>query len=47
MAPTRVMRVSVMSMKSAVRWPGRIPGMNPPYFLMFSAVSWGLKMIEV
>ncbi len=46
-APTSVMRVRILSMNSAVRFPGLIPGMNPPYLRMFSAVSSGLKMIEV
>ena len=27
--------------------PGRVPGMNPPCFFMFSARSIGLKMIAV
>src|SRR3972149_3840529 len=42
-APGRVIRVSVRSMYSAVFFPGRTPGMNPPYFFMLSARSMGLK----
>jgi len=34
-------------MYKAVLSPGLIPGINPPYFLKFSAVSFGLKVIEV
>ncbi len=34
-------------MYSAVRLPGRMPGMKPPYFRMLSATSSGLKMIEM
>ena len=34
-------------MYSAVRLPGRMPGMNPPYFRMLSAVSTGLKTIDM
>ena len=33
------MRVSTWSMKSAVRSPGRMPGMKPPCFFRLSAVS--------
>ena len=33
-------------MYSAVFFPGRMPGMNPPYFFMLSAWSFGLKMID-
>ena len=40
-------RVSTKSMYSAVRFPGRIPGRLPPYFLRFSAVSSGLNTTEV
>ena len=46
-APTSVMRARIVSMYSAVRLPGRMPGMKPPYFRMFSATSSGLKMIAV
>ena len=45
--PTRVMRVNTRSMNSAVFFPGRIPGMNPPCFLRFSATSVGLKVTAV
>ena len=34
-------------MYSADLSPGLIPGIYPPYFLKFSAVSVGLKTIEV
>ena len=46
-APASVMRVRIVSMYSAVRLPGRMPGTNPPYLRMFSATSSGLKMIAV
>ena len=42
-APTRVMQVRTSLMKSAVRLPGRLPGMKPPYLRMLSAVSSGRK----
>ena len=45
-APTSVMRVRISLMWSAVRLPGRMPGINPPYFLILSATSLGLKTIE-
>ena len=34
------------SIYKAVLSPGLIPGINPPYFLKFSAVSYGLNAIE-
>ena len=37
----------IVSMYSADLSPGLIPGIYPPYFLKFSAVSFGLKTIEV
>ena len=46
-APMVVSLVKIFSIYSAVLSPGLIPGMNPPYFLKFSAVSLGLKVIEV
>ncbi|MNC92312.1 hypothetical protein D3C83_87100 [compost metagenome] len=46
-APASVILARIVSMYSAVRLPGRMPGMNPPYFRMFSATSSGLKMIAV
>ena len=46
-APGSVMRVTTRSMYSAVRAPGFTPGMNPPCFFRFSAMSTGLKMIDV
>ena len=36
-----------ISIYRAVLSPGLIPGMKPPYFLRFSAVSLGLKVIDV
>ena len=42
-APGSVMRVSTRSMYSAVLRPGRMPGMKPPYFRMFSARSFGFN----
>ena len=39
--------VKMLSMYKAVLSPGRIPGIKPPYFLKFSAVSFGLKVIDV
>ena len=47
MAPPKVMRPRMWSRYSAVRLPGRMPGMKPPYFRMFSATSSGLKTIAV
>ena len=38
---------STYSIYSAVRSPGRMPGMKPPCFLRLSAVSTGLKTIAV
>jgi hypothetical protein len=46
-APASVILVRIVSMYSAVRLPGRMPGTKPPYFRMFSATSSGLKMIAV
>ena len=46
-APGSVMRVRVLSMYSAVFFPGRTPGMKPPYFFMLSARSMGLKTMAV
>ena len=37
----------IVIMYSDVLSPGLIPGIYPPYFLKFSAVSFGLKTIEV
>ena len=39
--------VRIFSMYKAVLSPGLIPGIKPPYFLKLSAVSVGLKVIEV
>ena len=39
--------VKTLSIYIAVLSPGRIPGIKPPYFLKFSAVSVGLNVIEV
>ena len=46
-APTVVNFISIVSIYSAVLSPGLIPGIYPPYFLKFSAVSFGLNTIEV
>ena len=46
-APIVVNRVNIVSMYAAVDSPGLIPGIKPPYFLKLSAVSVGLKVIEV
>ena len=37
--------LKMRSMYSAVLWPGRMPGMYPPYLRMLSATSIGLKMM--
>jgi hypothetical protein len=47
MAPLKVSRLSTWSMYSAVFFPGRIPGTNPPCFFMFSATSVGLNTTAV
>ena len=39
--------VKIFSIYRAVLSPGLMPGIKPPYFLKFSAVSFGLKVIEV
>ena len=46
-APTRVILVSARSIYSAVDFPGLIPGINPPYFLILSARSIGLVVTAV
>ena len=46
-APGSVIRVNILSMNSAVRFPGLIPGMNPPDFFMLSARSTGFNTIAV
>ena len=46
-APIVVSLFRIVSIYSADLSPGRMPGINPPYFLKFSAVSFGLKTIEV
>ena len=46
-APMVVNFVKILSIYKAVLSPGLIPGINPPYFLKLSAVSVGLKVIEV
>jgi anti-sigma regulatory factor (Ser/Thr protein kinase) len=45
--PTKVIRVRISLMWSAVRLPGRMPGMKPPYFLRLSATSTGLNVTAV
>ena len=44
--PTTVIFVRILFMYSAVFFPGRMPGMKPPYLRMLSAASLGLKMID-
>ena len=39
--------VKIFSIYKAVLSPGLIPGTKPPYFLKLSAVSVGLKVIDV
>ena len=39
--------VKILSIYKAVLSPGLIPGIKPPDFLKFSAVSFGLNVIEV
>ena len=46
-APTVVNLINIASIYSAVLSPGLMPGIYPPYFLKFSAVSFGLKTIDV
>ena len=46
-APIVVNFVNIFSMYKAVLSPGLIPGTKPPYFLKLSAVSVGLKVIDV
>src|SRR6185437_13501943 len=46
-APGKVMRDITFSMYSAVFAPGFTPGMKPPCFFRFSAISIGLKMMAV
>ena len=46
-APGNVIRTSTSFKYFAVGAPGRIPGMNPPYLRMLSAVSTGLNAIAV
>ena len=43
--PGSVIRERTNCRYSAVGRPGRMPGMNPPYFFMSSATSTGLKVI--
>ena len=45
--PTVVSLIKIVSIYSAVLSPGLIPGIYPPYFLKFSAVSFGLNTIDV
>ena len=47
MAPGSVTLVSTLSIYSEVLFPGRMPGMKPPYFCMLSARSCGLNTIAV
>src|ERR1700712_4770287 len=43
--PGNVIRLSTYCRYSAVGRPGRMPGMNPPYFFMSSARSTGLNVM--
>src|SRR5262245_62691228 len=47
-APASVMRVSVWSRYSAVRAPGRMPGMNEPCSRRLSAIScgWNIRRFQ-
>lgn len=45
-APNRVSLFAVLAMYAEVCVPGRIPGMYPPLFWMFSAICSGLKVID-
>ena len=45
--PVSVIFVRMLSIKSDVFLPGRIPGMNPPCFCIVSATSFGLKATAV
>src|SRR5947208_16167620 len=44
--PGSVMRTRMLFRYSAVGRPGRMPGMNPPYFRRLSAVSVGVDLID-
>ena len=46
-APTSVRRVRISLMKSEVRLPGRIPGMNEPDLRKLSAMSSGFITMEI
>ena len=45
-APASVMRPSTRSRNSAVRLPGRMPGMKEPFSFMFFDTSTGLNINE-
>ena len=45
-APNSVSRLEIFALYSVVWRPGRIPGMYPPLFWMFSAICSGLNVIE-
>ena len=47
MDPGKVTRVRILSINSAVLFPGRTPGIKPPCFFILSATSTGLKAIAV
>ena len=47
MAPINVTLSTTLVMKSLVGLPGLIPGMKPPFFFIFSAISLGLMIIDV
>ena len=46
-APAKVILVITLLKYSTVDFPGRIPGINPPFAFMLSATSTGLKVIAV
>ena len=46
-APDAATRVTTKSKNSAVFFPGRIPGMNAPFFCKFVAVASGSKLTAV
>ena len=43
MAPNQVSLWEDFLMKSAVGWPGRMPGTKPPFFFRLLAISLGSK----
>ncbi len=47
LAPINVSLEATLSKYSAVGFPGLMPGINPPYFFIFSATSLGSKTTAV